>query len=223
MRNVFCWPESNMLLADFLNSFYLNKEPDTFAVRVMKYGQLDDNAIFIQETCDRDLRLCLQATQMPFEYWTNIFSVLQFSILVSSVLLKKESIVCNEAAWAIIATAEETIKGIIVKSFYTGSFEKGFLNELKGDLELLAGEAKRADDSYYVALSSYKSLANEDEENYVLYPEIETMFLQCDYIWLEKFSAHFKSSYDFVKNFSKRIETKLLTIAETTKGTSVVS
>jgi hypothetical protein len=223
VRNVFCWPESNTLLVDFMNSFYLNKEPDTFSVRSIKYGDLHDNAIFIQETCDRDLRLCLQASQMPFEYWTNIFSVLQFCVLASSVLLRNEDVSCKEAAWAIIATASEIINGVMVKNFDAGSFEKGFLNELKGDLELLAGEIRRASDSYCVALTNYRALAVEDEENYVLYPEVETMFLQCDYIWHEKLSPYVKDSYSFVRDFSKRVEIKLLVIIETSNDVNVAS
>jgi hypothetical protein len=192
-----------------MNSFYLSKEPDTFSVRSLKYGNLREEVIFIQETCDRDLRLCLQASRMPFDYWKNIFSVLQFSVLASSILLKKDDIACKEAAWSVLSTALDTIKnGIMVESFKANNFEKGFLNELKGDLELLAGEFHRSADSYCVASSCYEWLAVKDEEDYVLFPEVETMFLQCDYIWSNELSQFFADSYEFVRSFGKRIEAK---------------
>lgn len=223
MRNVFSWPESNILLVDFMNSFYLEKEPDTFLIKSIKYGDLSESTIFVHETCDRDLRLCLQANQMPFDYWTNIFSVLQFCVLASSVLLKNNDLACSEAAWSIISTASDTIRGVMAKNFTANGFEKGFINELKGDLEMLAGEIRRAGDSYFVSLMSYSALATEDEENYVLHPEVEPMFLQCDYIWQEKFSPFFMDSYEFVRNFSKRIETKLQIAAGISNKTSSVS
>jgi hypothetical protein len=146
---------------------------------------------------------------MPFDYWKNIFSVLQFSVLASSILLKKDDVTCNQAAWSVLSAALDTIKkGIMAESFKADSFEKGFLNELKGDLELLSGELHRAEDSYCAASLRYESLAAKDEEDYVLFPEVETMFLQCDYIWLNELSHLFADSYEFVRSFGKRIYVK---------------
>ncbi|MBI4810638.1 MAG: hypothetical protein HY800_04205 [Ignavibacteriales bacterium] len=223
MRNEFNLSESSALLVDFMNSFYLNNEPDMFLVRSIKNGELAENVLFLQETCDYDLRTCAKSNQTPADYWTNVFSVLQFCVLAATVLLKEDDLACKEAAWMIIAAALKSIKVSMVKSFSANNFEKGFLNELKGDLEIQAGEIRRAIDSYTVALGNYEMLATEDQEDYILHPEVETMFLQCDYIWKEKLSGYFVDSYDFVKGFSKRVQAKTQMAAGTYKITNHVT
>jgi hypothetical protein len=204
----FCLPESSALLVDFMNSFYLNNEPDMFLVRGIKNRELSECILFLQETCDHDLRMCLRLRLKPADYWTNVFSVLQFCVLGVTVLLKENDRVSKDAAWMIVSAALKTINMIMTLDVATSNFERGLLNELKGDLELLAGEIRRASDSYTVALNYYDTIAAEDQENYILHPEVETLFLQCDFIWKEKLSDYFIDSYDFVKGFSKRIQAK---------------
>lgn len=203
------WPESYDFLVDLENSLYLGKEPNIAAIKSLRrggYGHMADKLLL---TCQRDLNNCLSINRSAANYWTNIFLVIQLSILAGWFLTLDKRKGHDNKSKPIFDGVSDIIKSIIAEGVKAENFEKGLLNELRGDAGLLGGDGRKAADSYKVAVMYYDTYTPEEQEQFVVYPELEPLFLQYDLIWRERPIAGFHDSYDFVRDCSRRAEAKL--------------